>query len=261
MADSRNKRRQTMLPIEQANEIFSDSQEHQLNDLSGAFDKMAIGTEQAGPSTQQQPPSNPPSSPPELVAESQVSYSTLLGLLSQAEFKRQTLTSGGLKLIFEDFNRMRLVLDDLHRDCRDLQHENDHLRARNEGFIVANSRIKRRAGLLEEQLHTANLNINRMVYQDAVAQVQPSTAQPSTVPTPPAQPPTGPPPPPTEPATPAHQPQATVINTHLSSKLPNPDRLDDGKNSEWEFWSIQMLGKLAANADHYPTEVSKLHYV
>ncbi|MCJ1471248.1 hypothetical protein MMC07_009896, partial [Pseudocyphellaria aurata] len=110
-----------------------------------------------------------------------------------------------------------------------------------------NSCLEGRAELLEQQLHTANLNISQMAYQDAVAPVQPPTA-----PAPPtAQQPTGPPPPSTEPATPVHQSQAPVINTYLSNKLPNPDRLDDGKNPE----------KLVANADHYPTETSKLHYV
>ncbi|MCJ1470207.1 hypothetical protein MMC07_008852, partial [Pseudocyphellaria aurata] len=90
-----------------------------------------------------------------------------------------------------------------------------------------------------------------MTIQDAVAQAPPTQ---------PVSPAIGPSPPPAEPATPAHQ-QATVISTHLSSKLSNPDRLDDGKNPECNHWYIQMLRKLSANADHYPTEASKLHYV
>ncbi|MCJ1470067.1 hypothetical protein MMC07_008712 [Pseudocyphellaria aurata] len=230
---------------------------------------MAIGcTEQAGPSTQQppsQPRSSPPTSNPSQAGDHQIFYQTLPELPTKDEFRRQTLDPSGAESMYAAVAQMRHVGTTsirrnyhLEQEYNGLCEANNGLQEENNGLREANQRLHSKMELLQEQLVQANLNISQMAYQDAVAQAQPPTV--TQPPTEHAPPPTGPPPPPTEPATPAHQ-QATVINTHLSSKLPNPDRLDDGKNPEWDHWYIQMLGKLSANADYNPTEASKLHYI
>ena len=47
----------------------------------------------------------------------------------------------------------------------------------------------------------------------------------------------------------------------MSSKQPNPPIFTDGKDPTWDDWSAKMREKLRANADHYPTEDSKVVYV
>lgn len=54
---------------------------------------------------------------------------------------------------------------------------------------------------------------------------------------------------------------APITEQKRSAKLPDPDPLSDGKNPTYENWKIQIKGKLTVNADHYPTEESKMAYV
>ncbi|MCJ1471199.1 hypothetical protein MMC07_009847, partial [Pseudocyphellaria aurata] len=221
--------------------------------------------EHAGPSTQHapsQPQSSPTASNPSQAGDGQVLYQTLPELPTKDEFRRQTLERNGAEFMYAAVAKMRHMGTSsirrnyhLQQENNGLRDENNGLQQENNGLQKANQRLHGRMELLQEQLIQANLNISQMTIQDAVAQAPPTAQSPPTAPAS-----TGPPPPPTDPVTPAHQ-QATVINTHLSSKLPNPNRLDDGKNPEWDHWYLQILGKLMANADHYPTETSKLHYV
>ena len=46
-----------------------------------------------------------------------------------------------------------------------------------------------------------------------------------------------------------------------TTKLPDPDRLTDGKEPKFEDWLSRMKSKLAANADHYETEALRIAYV
>ena len=46
-----------------------------------------------------------------------------------------------------------------------------------------------------------------------------------------------------------------------SSKLPDPPMFSDGIKVKWDDWYAKMVGKLAGNADHYPTEELKIEYV
>lgn len=46
-----------------------------------------------------------------------------------------------------------------------------------------------------------------------------------------------------------------------SAKLPDPELLTDGKSPRFEDWLSRMKGKLAGNADHFPTERLRIAYV
>jgi hypothetical protein len=46
-----------------------------------------------------------------------------------------------------------------------------------------------------------------------------------------------------------------------SAPAPDPDRLDKGENPSFNIWLVQIRGKLRVNADHYPTEDARMHYV
>jgi hypothetical protein len=46
-----------------------------------------------------------------------------------------------------------------------------------------------------------------------------------------------------------------------SPKRDDPDRLDDGTSPTYTSWCILLEGKLSANADWWPTEWDRIHYV
>ena len=53
-----------------------------------------------------------------------------------------------------------------------------------------------------------------------------------------------------------HQSSPTPAN-RISTKIPDPPTLTDGKEPRFEDWLLLMSQKLAANADHF--DISQLH--
>lgn len=50
-------------------------------------------------------------------------------------------------------------------------------------------------------------------------------------------------------------------NGRRSAKLPDPDKLDDGRNPTFKTWNQAIEDKLAVNADHFASEMAKRAYV
>lgn len=56
-------------------------------------------------------------------------------------------------------------------------------------------------------------------------------------------------------------PLTASVSQKKSSKLPDGKRFNDGKEPTFESWLIDIENKLEANADHYPTPLSRMQYV
>jgi hypothetical protein len=50
-------------------------------------------------------------------------------------------------------------------------------------------------------------------------------------------------------------------NSSKSAKIPDPPLLTDGKDPTFESWKLQVRGKLRTNADHFPSDESRMTYV
>jgi hypothetical protein len=46
-----------------------------------------------------------------------------------------------------------------------------------------------------------------------------------------------------------------------TTRLPDPDKLTDGREPSFDYWSTAITGKLTINADHFQSEAARMHYV
>jgi hypothetical protein len=51
------------------------------------------------------------------------------------------------------------------------------------------------------------------------------------------------------------------IKVQRSATIPDPPKLTDGIAPSYDYWSVQILGKLDVNSDHFESEKARTYYV
>ena len=53
----------------------------------------------------------------------------------------------------------------------------------------------------------------------------------------------------------------TLAVKKRTAEVPNPDKLNDGKQPSFDSWETEVLAKLRINADHFAEEDAKIYYI